>query len=169
MRINRYILALAVLGVVGCGARSATPASVRGHIPANVRARVLKEAQKSALWAGYASEIEAVLTTAGRTPNYASEKRKLLPASTPVYFIAMRGRFPGVCQEHMARRRLEACEYGSFVAAEIPAEILQQVRSIPWGSPRLEAIGVHSWAAPTKRFPNLKAMGTPVCLSGCKT
>jgi hypothetical protein len=133
------------------------PTRATPHIPARVRAVLLKDALRTRrARSSHPYDIQAIRTVSGKVPFLES----LLPADTPIYLIAMRGHFwgdrageggpiPARCNEGPAET----------VRARCPASVLEVAVS--------ETFNVVAFRG-SSSYPNLKALGNPVHLAAGK-
>ncbi len=150
-RWSGALLAVAVvIGLVGAGSSSASRGnSHSSHIPASARAGLLAAAIATATEHGdsHPRDIEAVRTThrqAERILDPGGELR-VVPASAPVYVLAMRGHFNCNSCTHP-----HGVTFGSAGVITLQFLNLSDLHNVVFG-----------WGVP---YPNLKAAGTPVRL-----
>ncbi len=138
---------LAAIGLLPAGAGAGTRAA---RIPPSVRAQLRGQALRAAAEDGdrHPYDIQAVRTTAGEAERITCGRgcsSNVPPPGTPIYLIALRGRFWCNTCSHPPGAGVGR---GSVITLEIPLAASLSVSAFGFGGP----------------YPNLRAAGIPVRL-----
>jgi hypothetical protein len=145
---RRVVAGLTASSLLALSASAGATTPSAPDIPPAVRTALLEYAIRDAAIHGdtHPYDIQAVRTTHKKAESITDMKALEPPGDSPVYVVAMRGRFKCLCSPPLH----QSVPPGSVVTFEIPVEGTKELKLVQWG------LG--------DRYPHLQSMGTPVHL-----